>query len=89
MNIRDYIRLAETMAAALLDGHLPPRWEYFATEVFFLELRTSFVLLDLGLFLWFSSSSVWPKKEVLLHVIEISETKFQKQIIQVFLKRVG
>ena len=58
MNIRDYIKLAETMTSALLDGHLPPRLEYFATEVFFLELRTSFVLLDLGLFLLFSYSAV-------------------------------
>ena len=58
MNIRDYIKLAATMTSALLDGHLPLRLEHFATEVFFLEPRTSFVLLDLGLFLWFSFCAV-------------------------------
>ena len=43
MNIRDYIKLAETMASGLLDGHLPLRLEYFAKDVFFLEPGTSFV----------------------------------------------
>ena len=50
------------------------------------ELHSSFGLEPLLYGSVFLPSS---HKEELLHVIEISETKFQKQIIQVFLNIVG